>query len=223
LSEPTPSSGLSRRSFLVVGGGVLTAGIGAGCTGGSTRRPPTPTTTSTTVAGTDQPAGDLAVALLGASLENTLAAGYGSVLDLSTAGKLGAVPPAVHTLLQTVASHHRDHATAWNAILSAFGAKATTGPDATVLSTVVQPGLTALKDWAGVVVLALQMERIAAATYLEALQRQLTTTGALQTAAAIQPVEMQHIAVLSLFDATYPVPDSFATSSGARTTTDQLG
>jgi Ferritin-like domain len=203
---------------------MLAGGLGGGCTGGSAPPVPAPTTTATTTPpGTDQPSGDLAVALLGASLENTLAAAYGSLLDLASAGKLGTPPAAVTTLLQTVASHHRDHATAWNAILSGAGAKATTGPDTTLLSTVVQPGLPTVKDTASLVLLALQLERIAAATYLEALQRQLTTTGALETAAAIQPVEMQHIAVFSLFAGSYPVPDSFATSSGARTTTDQLG
>jgi hypothetical protein len=219
------SSGLSRRAFLVAGGGMLAGGLGAGCTGGSTPPVPAPTTiaTATTAPVTDQPSGDLAVALLGASLENTLAAAYGSLLDLASAGRLGTLPTAVTTLLQTVSSHHRDHATAWNAILRGAGSKATTGPDATVFSTVVQPGLPTVKDTATLVVLALQLERIAAATYLEALQRQLTTTGALETAAAIQPVEMQHIAVFSLFAGSYPVPDSFATSSGARTTTDQLG
>ena len=217
------SPGLSRRTFLVAGGGMLAGGLGAGCTGGSAPPVPAPTTTATTAPVTDQPSGDLAVALLGASLENTLAAAYGSLLDLASAGKLGTLPAAVTTLLQTVSSHHRDHAAAWNAILSGAGANATTGPDTTVFSTVVQPGLPTVKDTVTLVALALQLERIAAATYLEALQRLLTTTGALETAAAIQPVEMQHIAVFSLFAGSYPVPDSFATSSGARTTTDQLG
>jgi len=51
----------------------------------------------------------------------------------------------------------------------------------------------------------------------------LTTTAAVQTAAAIHPVEMQHLAVLALFAGSPPAPDAFATTAGARTTADQTG
>jgi hypothetical protein len=203
---------------------MLGSGVVASCTSGSSSTPaPAPTTTATTAPGADQLSGDLSLAALAASLENLLAAAYQSALDMAGDGKLGTVPPAVTTFVTTVQSHHRDHAAAWNAILTAAGRRAVTGVDSSVNVAVVQPALASLKDVAGLVRLGRQVEEVAAATYLDAVQNTLTTTGAIQTAAAIQPVEMQHLAILNLFVATDPVPDSFATTSGSRGTGDQIG
>ena len=46
--------------------------------------------------------GDLAVVALAASLENLAVQTYGAGIAAATAGKLGAVPPAVVTFAQTV-------------------------------------------------------------------------------------------------------------------------
>jgi len=207
----------------------MASGLVTACTGGSaskatttTSAPPAPAPT-TTAAGAAQRPGDLAVAALAASLENTLSGAYASVLDLVSGDKLGPLPTSVTTLVQTVQSHHRDHAAAWNAILSAAGESAVTGADTSLLTALITPSLPTLKTLHDLVGFALQIERIAAATYLDAVQHALATTGAIQTAAAIQPVEMQHVAILGLLAGSSPVPDSFATSVGARTTADTLG
>jgi hypothetical protein len=119
-------------------------------------------------------------------------------------------------------SHHRDHAAAWNAILTAAGLPAVTGVDATVEASVTEPALGSLKSVSALAPLAVELEGIAAATYLEAVQAGLTTTGALQTAVAIQPVEMQHVAVVELLLSTTPVAGSFASPAGARTIGDTV-
>ncbi len=208
----------------------MASGLVTACTGGSASKPTTTTTSAppapaptTTTAGAAQRPGDLAVAALAASLENTLGGAYASVLDLVSGDKLGPLPTSVTTLVQTVQSHHRDHAAAWNAILTAAGEAAVTGADTSLLTALIEPSLPTLKTLHDLVGFALQIERIAAATYLDAVQHALATTGAIQTAAAIQPVEMQHVAILGLLAGSSPVPDSFATSVGARTTADTLG
>jgi len=219
----------TRRGVLLAGGGALASGLAA-CTGGgghpapstsapapTPAPPPAPTTTTTTLAG------DLTVATLAASLENTIAAAYASAGDLVNGGKLGLVPAAIASLVQTMQSHHRDHATAWNAMLTAAGEQAVTGTDTTFSAAVVQPGLAALRDTSGLLALCQQMERVAAGTYLDAMLHELTTMDATETAAAIHPVEMQHLAVLALLAGSPPAPDAFATTAGARTTVDQLG
>ena len=45
----------------------------------------------------------------------------------------------------------------------------------------------------------------------------------IKTAATIQPVEMQHAAILHFLLGEYPVPDAFAKSAGARPVSDQIG
>jgi hypothetical protein len=152
------------------------------------------------------------VAARAAALENAFADAYTSVLGLD---RLGTVPAGVKGLWQTFASHHRDHATAWNAILTAAGEAAVTTGDAGFSASVVTPGLAAVKDLGGAVAFVSGIERTAAATYLAAIEGTLTTTGALQTAAAIQPVELQHVAMLGLLAGNDPVPASFAETTGA--------
>ena len=45
----------------------------------------------------------------------------------------------------------------------------------------------------------------------------------IKTAATIQPVELQHAAILNFLLGQYPVPTRFATTDGARTLTDTIG
>ena len=214
----------SRRRFLVGTGAVMSAALLAACSkSSSTTGPPTtlapPTSTTTGGALT----GDLAVAALAASLENTAVATYQAALAAAQAGKLGTVPPAVATFVTTVQKQHRDHAAAWNAILTQAGKQAVTGIDSTVNTTVIQPAFAKVASLTDAAQLALALEQVAAATYLNAIENALTTTGGIQTSATIQPVEMQHIAILNYVLGTYPVPDSFASTTGARPLSDRIG
>jgi hypothetical protein len=208
---------VSRRGLLIGGGAVLGWGLTAGCTTGSASSSiPPPTSAPTTVPAGDQLSGDLPFVALAAAVENLLATTYQSGLDIAADGKLRSVPISVTTWVKTAQSHHRDHAAAWNAILTAAGLPAVTGVDSTLDASVAQPAVASLKSVADLVQLAADLEQVAAATYLQAVQTTLTTTAALQTAIAIHPVEMQHVAVVNLFISGAPVPGSFASAAGAR-------
>lgn len=214
---------MSRRRVLMAGGMAVVGGGVAACSAGSGSSAPAPATTDTTSPGSGQPADDLAFAGLAAAIENLLAGTYQSALEAAGDGKLGTVPASVTTLIKTMQSHHRDHAAAWNAILTGAGLPAVTGVDATVQASITQPALASLRSVSALALLAVELEGIASATYLEAVQAGLSTTGALQTAIAIQPVEMQHLAVIELLVSTTPVAGSFASPAGARTVGDSVG
>jgi hypothetical protein len=165
--------------------------------------------------------GDLAIVALAASLENLAVGTYQAGIDAATAGKLGAVPPAVVSFATTAQSQHKDHAAAWNGVLTGAGKKAVTGVDLTVKKG-VDKAFAKVTDVPGLAQLALDLENVAAATYVAAIDVVKNPAG-IKTAATIQPVEMQHAAILNFLLGEYPVPDSFAKSSGARPATDKIG
>jgi hypothetical protein len=216
----TPSS---RRAFLLGGGallgGVALAGSGFGsglAAAASTRRGPSvPAAT-----GGQKLTGDLAVVALAASLENLAVGTYQAGIDAATKGSLGAVPPAVVTFAQTAQSQHKDHAAAWNAVLTGAGKKAVTGVDTTVKKSVDQ-AFAKVSDVPGLAKLALDLEGVAAATYVAAIDVVKNPAG-IKTAATIQPVELQHAAILHFLLGEYPVPDAFAKSTGARPVSDKI-
>ncbi|HZN13320.1 MAG TPA: ferritin-like domain-containing protein [Acidimicrobiales bacterium] len=205
----------TRRGFLIGAGAALGAVALAACGGDDKKK--------AVSGGTSNLSGDLAVAALAAGLENLAVATYQAGLDAATAGKLGAVPGAVATFAKTAQSHHRDHAAAWNGILTSAGKAKVTGVDLTVKSAVVDPGFANVKNVVDLAKFALGLEDVAAATYLNGIQNALTSKGAIQTAISIQPVEMQHSAILNFVLGQEPVPAAFATTQGARPPTDKLG
>ncbi len=165
--------------------------------------------------------GDLAVVALAAGLENLAVATYQAGIDAASAGSLGAVPPAVVTFATTAQSQHKDHAAAWNGVLTGAGKKAVTGVDLTVKKS-VDTTFATVKDVPGLAKLALDLENVAAATYLAAIAVVKVPAG-IKTAATIHPVELQHAAILNLLLGVYPVPDAFAKKSGARPASDKIG
>jgi len=214
----------SRRGFLA-GSGLVAGGLALAACGSSKSSTATGTTagsTGTTAAAAAGLATDLEVAALATGLENLAVSVYQAGIDAATAGKLGTVPPAVVTFAQTAQKQHKDHAGAWNAILTSAGKPAVTGVDLTVKSAVTDPALTKVTDVAGLAMLALELENVAAATYLSAIGV-ISSTGGIQTTASIQPVEMQHAAILNFVLGQYPVPNSFARTAGARTPSDKVG
>ncbi len=209
----------SRRHFLV-GSGVAAVGglLLAAC--GNDKKTANSGATTTAAAG-GKLTGDLAVAAVAAALENLAVGTYQAGLDAATAGTLGPVPPAVATFATTAQKHHQDHAAAWNSVLTGAGKEAVTGVDLTLKAEVDQ-AFAAVKDVGGLARLALTLENTAAATYLNGIA-DLGDTSAIQVAASIQPVEMQHAAILNFVLGNYPVPDPFAKTAGARTPDDKIG
>lgn len=209
----------TRRRFLagtVALGGLVMAGCGDARDEGEETRGE--------VVGARQPrppTGDFAIAALAASLENLAVNTYQAGLDAAAAGRLGPVPPAVASFARTAQRHHGDHAGAWNEVLTNGGRATVDGVDQTAKAEAVDPGLAQVTDVAGLARLALGLEQVAAATYLRGIAN-LENTGARKVAASIQPVEMQHAAILNLVLGQYPVPDSFAKEEGARPLSDQI-
>jgi hypothetical protein len=137
-----------------------------------------------------------------ASLENLAVFAYKSGLAAATAGKLGSVPPAIGTFATTALNQHTQHAAAWNAVLAAHGKAKITETNPTLTPT-VQAAFAKVTDITGLAQLALMLETAAAATY-QAETSMLKSTAAIGLSASIEPVEMQHIAILYYVMGMYP-------------------
>jgi hypothetical protein len=216
---------LGRRGFLLGAGGV---GVGLALAACSSNSSPSTSSTSSAAAGgaagatpsassTSQYTGDLAVVALATALENQAVGAYQAALTAATAGKLGSVPPAVATFVQTAMSQHQDHAKAWNAVLSGAGVPTITGVPLSNQAATLK-ALGAVTTVGGVANLALDLENQAAQTYLFAAGN-VSSAGGISTAASIAPVEAMHAAILQFVLGDYPVPDDFLGTSKAASTT----
>jgi hypothetical protein len=87
-----------------------------------------------------------------------------------------------------------------------------TGVDKTVQDAVVTPGFAKVENVVDLAKIALRLEDVGAATYLNAIRN----VSAIKLAGSIQPIEMQQSAVLHLLLGDYPIPHSFAKTHGAR-------
>jgi len=205
----------SRRTFLM-GAGAAAAGGAAMMVVGSTPSLAGASTRAVSpfhaASAAFPPAGlkgDLAVAAVAASLENLAVFAYSAGLAAATAGKLGAVPPAVATFATTVKGQHTQHAAAWNGVLKSNG-KAKVSVTNPTLTPVVQADFAKVIDIPGLAKLAITLETIAAQTY-QAETSMLKSPAAIGLSSSIQPVEMQHIAILYYVLGEYP---GAQTSSG---------
>lgn len=212
-NEPT---GFGRRSFLARAGLVTAGGIAFASVGASAGASLLPGLTRAGGASTSRPQAaslDVKVAALAASLENVAVATYTAGLSAATAGKLGAVPAAVATFATAARAQHLDHAAAWNAIIVSAGFKRISDPNAAIMASTLA-AFAKVKDIPGLAKLALSLEEVAAATYLEAVEV-VSEQKAIATAATIHPVEMQHAAILNFVLGNYPVPAPFASTTAA--------
>ena len=107
-------------------------------------------------------------------------------------------------------------------MLTGAGKKAITGVDLTVKKS-VDKAFAEVKDVPGLAMLALDLENVAAATYLAAIDVREDPGRASRPRRRIQPVELQHAAILNFLLGQYPVPDAFAKSTGARPASDKIG
>ena len=208
----------SRRTFLMGAGAAIAGGAALVTVGGaavpalagaSTRRT---ASLQSLDAAAFPPAGlkgDLAVAAVAASLENLAVFAYSAGLSAAGAGKLGTVPAAVGTFATTVKAQHQQHADAWNAVLKSYNKAPVTVTNPT-LTPVVQADFAKVTDIAGLAELAITLETIAAQTY-QAETSKLKSKAAIGLSSSIQPVEMQHIAILYYVLGMYP---GAQTSSG---------
>lgn len=163
--------------------------------------------------------GDLAVAAVAASLENLAVFAYTAGLQAANAGKLGAVPPAVGTFATTALGQHKQHADAWNGVLQSHHKAPVTVVNPTLAPT-VQSDFAKVTDVGGLANLALTLETIAAETY-QVETAKLKSKAAIGLSASIQPVEMQHIAILYYVLGKYPGSQSSAGSPVAFSPTNQ--
>jgi Ferritin-like domain len=217
IHEWTEKTRSSRRGFLIGAGAVAGGALLAACSSSSSSS----TTTRPGSTGSAKDAaltGDLAVAALAASLENLAVAAYGDVLTAATAGKLGSVPPAVANFATTVKAQHTEHAQAWNSAIVAAGHKAITITDP-VRTPIVTADFAKVTDITGAAKLALMLEDGAAATYQSAISA-VKANSSVKVAASIQPVEMQHAAILNFVLGQYPVPNAFSPLANALPLTD---
>jgi hypothetical protein len=214
----------SRRSFLVGAGAAVAGGaalIAAPAMAGAATRAESRLHLADAAA--FPPAsykGDLAVAAVAASLENLAVFAYNAGLTAATAGKLGTVPAAVATFATTAKAQHTQHAAAWNAVLKSNGKKAITVTNPTLTPT-IQAAFAKVTDVTGLAQLALMLETAAAATY-QAETSMLKSKAAIGLSASIEPVEMQHIAILYYVMGMYPgsqtsagSPIAFSSTSAA--------
>jgi hypothetical protein len=218
LLQRVAPSPLTRRKVLL-GGGVAALGVlGAACGTDDDpfvlEDPPDPNLT-VPPPGDTEPApsgggggGDVETAKLAAGLEVLAVNTYEKALDAAGQGTLGEVPAAVATFATTARDHHQAHLSAWNDLLTSLGDQEVTEPLAS-LAGPVNEQFGQVTDVAGVARLALLLEQTAASTYFEAIPT-IGNAQALELAATIQPIDMQHAAILNYVLGEYPVPDTFA-------------
>jgi hypothetical protein len=219
-----------RRRFLTraagTAGGVAGVALLAACSSsGSSSSAPASASASATgsaaaVGGGEGQAlsGDLQAVAMAASLENSGIATYQAGIKAASAGKLGAVPPAVVTFAETAMAQHEDHQKAWNAVLTAAGKQPVTAVDP-VLQPTINAAFAKVTTVTGLAELALVVENTAGETYQNALSVIKSAAG-IKTAASIQPVEFQHAAILYFVLGKYPVPNAFTGVSLARPLSD---
>ena len=133
MKETNAVRSTSRRTFLLgagaaaaAGGAMMVIGGAPALAGASTRRLAPVHAQEAAAFPPTGLKGDLAVAAVAASLENLAVFAYNAGLTAATAGKLGAVPPAVATFATTVKGQHQQHADAWNGVLKSNGKAAVT-------------------------------------------------------------------------------------------------
>lgn len=198
----------ARRTFLLGLGGAAAVGTLAACSSSKSGSK----SSSSAAAGATY-TGDLKVVALAAALENLAVTAYQGALTMAGKGQLGTVPPAVATFVTTAMAQHKDHAKAWNSVLSKAGKPVVSGAPLSITNDQVAM-LNAAKSVPDVAKLALNLENVAAQTYTFAAAN-VSDSGGIITAATIQPVEAMHAAILNFVLGQYPVPASFIGVDGS--------
>lgn len=211
LAEKAAAATTTRRRFLLAGGFGAGAALAlVACTddnGGGPGAAGTGATTTTAPPLSD----DARFIAMSASLENLAVATYDAAIKAVQENRLGGVPPAVVRFAGTVMRQHKDHADAFNAIVTRAGVPAVTGPDE-VVKPLVDSEFAKVQDVAGLARLARVLENTAAATYQDGMAR-VSDRDSIRRLASVQPVERQHAAILSYILGEYPIPDTFSSTT----------
>lgn len=199
----------SRRHFLLGAAGATAGGLLLAACGSSTPTSSPTTTGSSSTSAPSSPttaasgvATDLSIAAVAASLENLGVFAYKAGIAAATAGKLGKIPPAVPVFATTAMTQHMAHAGAWNSVLTGAGKPPVTVTDPALTPT-VQAAFAKVTTVTALAQLALLIENIAAQTYQSTIPV-LSEASAVGVSATIQPVEMQHAAILYFVLGQYP-------------------
>ena len=166
--------------------------------------------------------GDVQILQTAASLENLAVSTYKTALTLPYIGG-SAADPVITKFCQVTMAQHAQHADAFNAAARHLGGKAQNKPDPAFVPVVNKAvaslgSATAAQGALGVVGLALELENIAAETYVkDTVLAKSTTNKALF--ASIMGIEAQHVSVLlavqALLMAGAPQLISLAPGTGA--------
>lgn len=207
---------VDRRRFLLASGALGGAVLLGACSDDD----PRPPDTTPLVTRADRLEGDLSVAALLTSLENLMVSAYQESLDRQE--RLGPYPPAVLSYIEGAQRQHREHAAAWNAVLTGASKPGVTGVNLTVKASTTDPGLLRARDYTALLQMYSDVEGITATTYLHAIGA-LENNAAIKIAASIQPVEHQHLGALAFMLGRNLGNEPFGRSDGARPTTDTIG
>jgi hypothetical protein len=142
---------------------------------------------------------DVQILQTAASIENLAVATYKTALTLPYIGG-SAANPVVTKFAQVTMGQHAQHADAFNSAARHLGGRAQTKPDPAFVPVVNKAvaslsGASAAQGALGVVGLALELENIAAETYIKDTTL-ATTTSNKSLFASIMGIEAQHVAVL---------------------------
>jgi hypothetical protein len=146
-----------------------------------------------------QQSGDAQMLQTAASIEVLAVNTYGTAESLPYIGGSSA-NPVVAKFVSVTRGQHQQHLAAFNAALAKMGAKKQTKPDPAFVPVVNKAvaglgGASAAQGAAGVVALALELENVAAETYVNDVPN-LSSNSHRALMASIMGIEAQHVAVL---------------------------
>jgi Ferritin-like domain len=198
-----PVDVVTRRRFLKIGGTLSMGAVLAACIGGgSTKRSPDSS------GGTGGRKSDATILRTLSSVEAVAVVVYTTALD---AGLL--TTPAVADLADVFRSHHREHASLFEGTTRDLGGAPFTGPNPIVMQQ-VQPSLDGLRDEAGALNLAFDVESILADTY-QSTMGTFADKSFNVAAMSVGGAEARHAAALAQALGMQPVPQAFETTGRA--------
>jgi Ferritin-like domain len=162
--------------------------------------------------------GDHALTVALARVDALAVHAYSAVQEVTTAGNLSDVPPAVSDFVAMALAHHQADLDEWNTVMTAAGRQrisaAPLNLTVTVNETFRNPSV--LVD---VIAMLVSVETTAAATYLHAIGS-LESPSAISLAGSVYAIDRQHLSVLLFFLGRDPVPDTFASAEFAYVSAD---